>query len=392
MQTSIILIAALIVFTILGILLFLKMRSVDQIKRKLEEDEKQKIDQLQNINNHVSNQLQQLTHHFQSELTRMQGNINSSSSDLTSNIQKQMSSMTQSLDTRLNKATESLEKVSETHVKLAQETKSIQNIGKDIAELQRVLKAPKLRGILGELNLENLLAQVYPKDGYILQYSFKNGVIADAVLKLKDNKLLVIDSKFAYSKFGEILKSQEPEERKRLKKQFMQDIQKHITSIAHKYILPDEGTLDFALMYIPAENIYYETIISDRGEKNILDFAYKNKVFPVSPNTLYAYLTTIAMGLRGLEINKKAQEIISHLGRVSIEYNKFVKDFDVLGGHIGKARSKYEDSTRRLSRLTDKMDSIQNLKVGIKKPVKNELAENIVLEKDNEKGVDKFDK
>ena len=157
----------------------------------------------------------------------------------------------------------------------------------------------------------------------------------------------------------------------------MSDVKRHISSISEKYILPDENTLDFALMYIPAENIYYEVIIRyQQDEKNLLEYAYKHRVFPVSPNTLYAYLTTIAMGLRGLEVNKKAQKIIDYLGRLSQEYSKFRKDFDVLGGHINKTHSKYEDSSRRLTRFEGKMEQVQSLKGGLKKvAVKDDSAE-----------------
>jgi len=367
---------------IIGWLLLRKMKTLDEMKTKMEEEEKKNWDQWQTVNSQISGQIQQLTHHFQSELNQMQGNVSNTTSQLSNNIQKQMSSMTQSLDSRLNKTADSLNKVSNTHVKLAEETKSIQHIGKDIAELQRILKAPKLRGILGELSLENLLSQVYPRGGYDLQYSFKDGVIADAVLKLKDNRLLVIDSKFAYSTFNEIIKCEDDKQRVKLKRQFLSDVKKHINSISQKYILPDEGTLDFALMYIPAENIYYETVIHEQGEKNLLDYAYQHKVFPVSPNTLYAYLTTIAMGLRGLEIDKKAQLIINHLGRLSQEYTRFSKDFSVLGGHISKTRSKYEDSSKRLSRFGDKMEQMQGLEIGIKKIPKKSSPKTIVSDEE----------
>ena len=369
-----------LILTLLGVtvILFRKMKDVTDLQGKIDEldksrqEERQAFERWQAVN---SEQMKQLTIH----LTNLQGNVGGSiqrmteqfsknTFQLSSSLQKNLEGMTQSLDTRLNKTTESLEKVSHTHLKLIEETRGIQTVGKDIAELQRILKAPKLRGILGELSLENLLFQIYPKEGFILQYPFKSGVVADAVLKLKDERLLVIDSKFAHSKFSEIIHCEDNEKRKKLRREFMQDVKKHINAIAEKYILPDERTLDFALMYIPAENIYYEVIIRDQqDERSILDYAYKHKVFPVSPNTLYAYLTTIAMGLRGLEVNKKAQKILDYLGRLSQEYVKFRKDFNVLGGHIGKTQSKYEESSRRLNRLGNKMDQAQSLRGRLKK-------------------------
>lgn len=374
-----------LIFIVLGMLLlgivyflFRKTQDGGDLKKKLEEMEKERQNEQQNwekLQAVNSEQLRQLTSqlsvmqgNFGTNIQRMNEQMNKTTFQLSNSLQKNLDTMRQSLDTQLCKNTDSLEKFSQTHLKLVEETKGIQSVGKDIAELQRILKAPKLRGVLGELSLENLLNQIYPKEGYFLQYTFKNGVIADAVLKLKDDRLLVIDSKFAHSKFTEIIKCEDDNQRKKLRREFMSDVRKHIDAISEKYILPDENTLDFALMYIPAENVYYEVIIRyQQEEKNLLEYAYKHRVFPVSPNTLYAYLTTIAMGLRGLEVNKKAQKIIDYLGRLSQEYGKFRKDFDVLGGHINKTHSKFEDSSRRLSRFESKMEQAQSLKGGLKK-------------------------
>jgi len=378
MQLNTIIIVFIVALIGIVYLLFKKTKDGELLAKRLEDMERERQSERQNwekwqmVN---SEQIKQLT----AQLTGLQGNVGShiqkmteqldkNTFQLSSSLQKNLATMTQSLDTRLNKTTESLDKVSHTHLKLIEETRGIQSVGKDIAELQRILKAPKLRGVLGELSLENLLSQIYPKDGFRLQHPFKNGVVADAVLKMKDNRLLVIDSKFAHSKFSEIIKCENDEQRKKLRREFMADVKKHIESIAEKYILPDENTLDFALMYIPAENVYYEVIIRyQQEEKNLLEYAYKHRVFPVSPNTLYAYLTTIAMGLRGLEVSKKAHKIIDYLGRLSQEYGKFRKDFDVLGGHINKTHSKFEDSSRRLVRFENKMEQMQSLRGGLKK-------------------------
>ncbi len=387
-----------LVFTLagIGLLLFKKTQDSRDLQKNLAElnqaklEEKQAFEKWQTVN---SEQIRQLT----ASLTNLQNNVgvniqhmaeqvNKNTYQINDSVQKNLATMTQSLDSRLNKNTESLDKVANAHLKLVEETKGIQSVGKDIAELQRILKAPKLRGLLGELSLENLLSQIYPKDGFFLQYSFRNGVIADAVLKLKDERLLAIDSKFAHSKFTEIIKCEDEEKRKKLRREFAGDVKKHILSISEKYIIPDEKTLDFALMYIPAENVYYEIIIKDQpDEKSILEYAYQHKVFPVSPNTLYAYLTTIAMGLRGLEVNKKAHKILDYLGVLSKEYSKFKKDFEVLGGHINKTHSKYEDSSRRLTRLGSKMEQVQSLKGKIEKKPKEEEKKEEKIEIKTEK-------
>ena len=395
------LIIPIFVFVIAGLGFFLakKIKELENLQKRLEEINREKIEAERNNWERWQaasfEQMQNLAHSMQSQLNQVQGNVglqvqkmleqmSNTTYQLSGQMQKQMANMTQSLDKRLSRNTESIDKITQTHLKLIEETKGIQSVGKDIAELQRILKAPKLRGILGELSLENLLSQIYPRDGFVLQYPFKNGVIADAVLKLKDDRLLVIDSKFAHSKFAEIIKCEDEEKRKRLRKEFSSDVKKHILSISEKYILPDEKTLDFALMYIPAENVYYDVIIKYQpDEQSILEYAYKHKVFPVSPNTLYAYLTTIAMGLRGLEVNKKAQKIIDYLGRLSKEYFKFRKDFEVLGSHINKTHSKYEDSSRRLARLGNKMEQVQSLRGKADKKLEPETETEKNKDRDN---------
>lgn len=148
------------------------------------------------------------------------------------------------------------------------------------------------------------------------------------------------------------------EERKAIRKQFVRDVKKHIDDVARKYILPDEGTFDFALLYIPAENVYYETIVKDENGESIAPYALPKHVIPVSPNSLFAYLQAIVLGLRGLEIEKSTQEILNNLQRLSIDFNKFKEDFDTVGKHILNARNKYEEAEKRLGRFEDKLGSI----------------------------------
>src|SRR3989338_5413424 len=199
---------------------------------------------------------------------------------------------------------------------LDEKTQQIYEVGKDIASLQEILSAPKMRGGLGELFLEALLEQIMPrKDFYELQYCFKTGERVDAVIKI-GSRLVPVDSKFPLESFKRFVGVQTDEEKKRAKKEFIKAVNTHIDDIAAKYILPDEGTYDFALMYIPAENVYYETIIKEDGfgeEKSIFSHAISKKVIPVSPNSFYAYLQVIILGMKGLKVEEKAQEVIKML-------------------------------------------------------------------------------
>jgi len=177
-------------------------------------------------------------------------------------------------------------------------------IGTEVKRLQNILSSPKLRGQMGEWSLENLLSQILPKDSYKLQHTFKDGKVVDALIELADFSV-PIDAKFPLPGFEKIVKAETEEEKTKLRRQFLKDVTTHIGKIASNYIRPAEGTLDFALCYIPAENVYYETIVKYVGEtQDILQYCFDKKVIPVSPNLLYAYLMTVAMGLHGLQIEQ----------------------------------------------------------------------------------------
>jgi DNA recombination protein RmuC len=166
-----------------------------------------------------------------------------------------------------------------------------------------------------------------------------------------------VDLKFPLENFIRTLESTTEEDRVRAKKQFAADVRKHIDTIAGKYILPDEGTYDFALMYIPAENVYYEVIIKDEalGEKNLNQYALSKRVIPVSPSSFYAYLQAIVLGLRGLRIEERAKDIIQYLNRLQGDFIKFRDDFALLGKHLGHAQSSYQSTEKRLDQFGQKL-------------------------------------
>ena len=237
---------------------------------------------------------------------------------------------------------------------LTQRTKIVEEVGKNISNLQELLRAPKFRGGFGELLLERLLADILPRDNYSLQYKFKNGETIDAIIHIGGH-LVPIDSKFPLEDFERILKAEPEEEQKALRRQFTRTIKNHIDNVT-KYILPDENTFDFALMYIPAENVYYETILRGQLEESeIYSYSLQKRVIPVSPNSFYAYLQVIILGLKGLHIEKTAGDILGHLGRLQGELVDFQGDYDILGGHIRHAAAKYEEAATKLTRLGDKL-------------------------------------
>jgi DNA recombination protein RmuC len=166
-----------------------------------------------------------------------------------------------------------------------------------------------------------------------------------------------VDSKFPLENFKRMIDAAEDADRKAARKKFVSDVKKHIDAVASKYILPDEGTFDFALMYIPAENVYYETIIKDDTveETNICSYALERRVIPVSPNSFYAYLQAIVLGLRGMRVEKSAQQIIQQLARLKGDFARFSDDFEILGKHITNIKNKYDDSSRRLENFNNKL-------------------------------------
>lgn len=275
-------------------------------------------------------------------------------------VNDQLSATSGQIGNRLDHATRIVGEVKENLGALSKATEQVFSVGKDIASLQQILSAPKLRGNLGELFLSELLSQVLPTEHFSLQHRFKNNEVVDAVIHLGP-ALVPVDSKFPLENFRRQIESTDPEEKKRYRRKFRSDLKKHIHQIASKYILPDEGTYDFALMYIPAENVYYETIIKDESfddEQSLCNEALAKRVIPVSPNSFYAYLQVIVLGFKGLRIEKSAQEILNRLQGLHGDFNRFREEYEVLGKHIVNTRSKYEETTKRLNRLGERLTMI----------------------------------
>jgi DNA recombination protein RmuC len=290
------------------------------------------------------------------QLAQVTNQLNSQLNQVTQQLQKS----TGDLNTRLDNAAKVVSEVSKGLGGLSEATKKVFDVGKDIASLQEILRSPKLRGGLGELFLGDLLAQIFPPAHYQLQYRFKSNEAVDAVIRLGQN-LVPVDAKFPLENFRRVIEVSSEEERKTAKRKFLADVKKHVDAIAGKYILPDEGTVDFALMYIPAENVYYELIIKDEAldsEKGLLNYSFAKRVIPVSPNSFYAYLQTILLGLKGLHIEERAQEILTSLARLSGDFCKFQEEFELVGKHLTNTKSRYEEADKKLLKFGDKLGSL----------------------------------
>ncbi len=229
-------------------------------------------------------------------------------------------------------------------------------IGRSMNELQEFLQSPKLRGNIGEQVLKELLAQYFPKDSYKLQHGFRNGEKVDAVIKTSQG-LIPIDSKFPMENFRKMTKETNPEEKNKIKKEFANDVKKHINDISRKYILVDEHTMDYALMYIPSESVYYEIINSTE----LFDYAGDRRVLPVSPMSFYAYMKAILMSFEGQRIQTQAKQILDILKAIKKDYEKSEDSLSTLQKHITHAYNQMDVVTRSFQSLGQKLSSTQML-------------------------------
>jgi len=240
---------------------------------------------------------------------------------------------------------------------LEESTNQMKAIGRDISSLQNILRAPKLRGNLGEYLLEDLLRQVLPQGNYAMQHAFADGAKVDAVISLGE-RLIPVDAKFPLESFLRLLEAGEEEGQRKFRREFVASFKKRVDEIAGKYIRPDEGTYDFAMAYIPAENVFYEAMISDGLDGRsygIFNYAVERHVIPVSPNSFYAYLMAIAFGLKGLKIEQRTRQILKDLVKVQQGFAQFHDEFRLLGRHLGNAASKYDETAKKAERFQERL-------------------------------------
>jgi DNA recombination protein RmuC len=220
--------------------------------------------------------------------------------------------------------------------------------------LENILGGAKTRGLLGEVTLERLLEDSLPASQYAMQYRFASGEAADAVIFLRDKKLVAIDSKFPLDAFRRIeVDGQDA------KRAFAIAVKGHADSIAKKYIVPNEGTLDLALMFVPSENVYYELLMTNDSKGEPLDSYCRGKcIIAVSPNTLYAHLCVIHLGLRGMQIEENAMRISAGLSGIQKNISSFSDVFEKLGTHLRNAQQSYADADKKLEKTQNTMNSL----------------------------------
>jgi DNA recombination protein RmuC len=267
-------------------------------------------------------------------------------------VDRRLESMTATMDRRLETATKTTSAIHQQLGQLGQANAEILARANDLKKLEQALRPPKARGGFGELLLANLLRDRLPQDAYELQYGFKTGERVDAVIRVE--RLVPIDAKFPLDNFERLADAETDDERVLYERAFSRDLKSHVDAIAQRYIRPDEGTYDFALMYLPSEGVYYELVGGKTGA--LLQYAHDKRVFPVSPTTFTSQLQVIALGLKGMQIEQRAHEVMAYVAQLQGDFARFRDDFQVVGKHIGNAQSKFAEAEKRLDRLDTKLE------------------------------------
>lgn len=289
-------------------------------------------------------------------LRTMQHSIDMTNKTLNQSLHTNSTTMVQTLQENSRQLNERLDKAAAVIRDVGVEVGQMSEIGRSMKELQDFLKSPKLRGNIGEQVLKDLITQVFPKNSFHLQYQFKSGEKVDAAIKT-DAGILSIDAKFPMENFQKLIKAKTEEEVKLHRKDFARDIKKHIDAIAKKYILPDEGTMDFALMYVPSEAVFYELVTMD----DVIEYAKMQRIYIVSPSTLYAHLQTILLSFEGKKIESQSREVFRLLRALQIDYEKVNDSLDVLGKHIGNASNQFANVQKGTHALGQKLSSVKHL-------------------------------
>lgn len=266
--------------------------------------------------------------------------------------------MQKSIDETQKAINERLDNAGRVISQLTKELGGISQVGPDIRRLTETLASPKMRGNFGEEMLENMLSQILPHSGFKMQHRFKNGEVVDSIVLLGDY-ILPIDSKFSMENFRLMKEAKTDESAETLKKAFLKDIKKRLDEIHKKYILPQENTFDFALMYVPSEGVYQEIIV----DEDIMNYSRNQRVIPVGPNSLFVYLQSIRISLRGQEINKVAQQLLSMITGIRQESDKFGKNIDVLATHIKNAGNSMGTVHSDFAKLKTSIQNAASLKL-----------------------------
>lgn len=292
-------------------------------------------------------------------------------------LQNQLSELRRTLDMKLGESTRAIREqfgesakiikdVTENLTRLQETNKQVVSFADQLKNLQDILKNPKQRGILGEYYLETVLKNVLPPGSYEMQYAFADGVIVDAVVKV-EKRIIPVDSKFSLENYNRILEARDPADRRRYEAAFVADLKNRIDETS-KYVKPEEGTMDFAFMFIPSEAVFYDLLVNKVGvveARDLIEYAFSKRVIVVSPTSFLAYLQTVLQGLKNQKISEEAQEIIKQVERLGKHLGGYEEYMEKLGKSLGTTVTAYNRAYKELGKIDKDVLRISGSAAGI---------------------------
>lgn len=311
-------------------------------------------------------QLNDLKNTFSEKFTAQERAILEKFSLQDKSLNQQSRSMADSQQKMFSESSKLIEAVTKKLTELDNTNKRVVGFAEQMKSLENILKNPKHRGVLGEIFLENVLENVLGPGLYKMQYAFSNGEAVDAAILLKD-QVIPIDSKFSLEKYNQLMQAADMQERTRIEKEFRSDVKKRIDETS-KYVRPEEGTTDFAFMYIPAEGIYHSLLVNNVGvsvnTQNLIEYAYSKKVLIVSPSSFLAYLQTVLQGLNQQQMAEGVKEIQKNVAQLGKHINAFDDKMQKMGNHLGTTVSMYNQSYREFKKIDKDVYKITDKTVG----------------------------
>ena len=309
--------------------------------------------------------------HLKQDLQGMQQILQQTNTQLGERLDRNNSAMQQNVHEQMKQSAVIIKDVTERLTKLDETNRRVIDITSELRTLQNVLQNPKQRGVLGEYYLAQVLENVLPPNQFQLQYSFKDGEVVDAVIFLDKGKILPVDSKFSLENYNRLIEQVAGPERDTFVGRFKQDLKSRIDETA-KYIRPEEGTMDFAFMFIPSEAIYYDLLVNKVGStktasRDLIEYAFRDKhVIIVSPTSLMAYLQTVMQGLRSLQIEEQALEIQKRVGMLGRHIGAYETYIQKLGNSLGVSVNHYNNAYKEfrkvdadVAKISDKTPSVE---------------------------------
>jgi DNA recombination protein RmuC len=341
------------------------------------------LSQINELSRTVDHKVNDLAKTVDSKVDRLTTVVDNKVDNLTKTVDTKMhdsaKSVQESIKTQLGESAKLIKEVTEGLTKLDETNKQVVSFADQLQNLQDILKNPKQRGILGEFYLETLLKNVLPPGSYAMQYEFpsmdeKGGkVIADAVVFVKD-KIIPIDSKFSLENYNKLVNEKNPVERDRLEKAFKQDLKNRVDETG-KYIQPQNGTMDFAFMFIPHEAIYYDLLVAEIGgvksnTQDIIEYAFKDRhVLIVSPTSFLAFLQTVLQGLKALQIEEQAKDIVKRVSDLGRHLKAFEDYYVKMGVNIATVVNQYNQAGKEYKKIDKDVLRITGTGAGIEVPV-----------------------